>query len=158
MLLYRIVPEIYVDNCTGKGASFMDGARWNKSGVPVLYFAFSPSVAMLEMANYFPSPRLIPKNRVLGIYSLPDDIAYSELTVSELANDWAAYPYTNSTQEAGLEWLLGNNELMLKVPSVSTPAALESIAVINPTHEEIKKLKIKDIKKDIFNERSFTGI
>lgn len=62
MRLFRICPEQYLENYSGLGASYRDGARWNKAGIPVLYFALSPAVALLEMGNYLPSPRLVPKS------------------------------------------------------------------------------------------------
>ncbi|NQY35702.1 MAG: RES family NAD+ phosphorylase [Alteromonadaceae bacterium] len=157
MNIYRIVPDIYVEDYTGKGASFEEGARWNLPGQPVLYFALSASVAMLEMANYFPSPRLIPKNRVLGIYSISDHIKYSELSPNDLPSDWADYPYPQSTQDIGAKWLACAKELFLKVPSVATPEGLESIIVVNPLHNDIDDLKFITAKNDFFNKRAFIG-
>ncbi len=66
MRLYRICPERFLENYSGLGASFQDGARWNSKGYPALYFALSPATAMLEMANYLPSPRLVPADYRLG--------------------------------------------------------------------------------------------
>ena len=58
MRLYRIGRQAYLEDYRGLGASYLDGGRWNAAGVPALYFAETASVAMLEMANYLPSPRL----------------------------------------------------------------------------------------------------
>lgn len=157
MLLYRIVPDIYVSNLSGRGASFKDGARWNEAGQPVLYFALSPSVAMLEMANYFPLPRLIPKNRVLAIYSSKDSPPSSELSVNDLPDNWDSYPHPESTQKIGADWLRSSNELYLKVPSVAIPEGLESIVVVNPLHADIAKLTHIDTKREFFNKRAFTS-
>ena len=60
MQLYRICPQSYLQDFSGLGASYKDGARWNSAGLPVLYFALSPATVLLEMANYLPSPRLVP--------------------------------------------------------------------------------------------------
>jgi hypothetical protein len=60
MRLYRICPEAYLKDLSILGGSYRDGARWNSPGYPVLYFALSASTALLEMANYIPSPRLVP--------------------------------------------------------------------------------------------------
>ena len=54
------------------GASYRDGARWNEPGFPVVYFAEIPSVVMLEMAHYLPSPRLVPLGYRLGEVSLDE--------------------------------------------------------------------------------------
>lgn len=156
MKLYRISPIIYLENYEGLGASYQDGARWNYKGHPVLYFALSPSVAMLEMANYFPLPRLIPKNRLLGIYDLPDDLT-EEFNTSKLPLDWDVYPHPASTRIIGTEWLVSNINTGLIVPSAATPDGLESIMIINPLHKGIKQLKLIDKKDKLFNERAFTG-
>ena len=60
MRLYRICHVRYLEDLRGLGASYRDGARWNEPGFPIVYFAETPSVAMLEMAHYLPSPRLAP--------------------------------------------------------------------------------------------------
>jgi RES domain-containing protein len=61
MLIYRGVKQDYLESYDGMGNSYRKGARWNFPNHPVLYFAPNPSVAALELANYFPSPDLVPK-------------------------------------------------------------------------------------------------
>ena len=68
MRLYRIGRQAYLEDYRGLGASYLDGGRWNAAGIPALYFAETASVAMLEMANYLPSPRLVPTSYRLGIF------------------------------------------------------------------------------------------
>lgn len=156
MLLYRITPEQYLENYQGLGASYQDGARWNHKGVPVLYFSLSPSVAMLEMANYFPLPKLIPKDYVLGIYELPDSQA-DHLDPGLLPSDWNVYPHPVSTRNIGSQWLTGNTNTGLVVPSAATPNGLESIIVLNPGHDGIAHLRLVDKTSQLFNVRAFTG-
>jgi len=158
MQLYRISPEQYLDNFQGLGASYKDGARWNRIGQPVLYFALSPATALLEMANYIPSPRLVPKDYRLGIYELPDDISSFIYPNNELPSDWSLFPYPASTQTIGGDWLNLNKELVLFVPSCAVPAGIEKIAVVNPSHPECKEIKLIEVTSDLFNSRSFTGI
>ena len=116
MLLYRIAKEKYLLTLTGRGKSFRDGARWNEAGLPVLYFASSASVALLEMANYIPSPRLVPQSYRLGIYEIPDDVGIETLAIAEMPPDWATYPYPASTQAIGNEWLQSARSLCLQGP------------------------------------------
>ena len=156
MLLYRITPEQYLENYQGLGASYQDGARWNHKGVPVLYFSLSPSVAMLEMANYFPLPKLIPKDYVLGIYELPDELA-ERLDTALLPSDWNVYPHPASTRHIGSQWLAGNTHTGLIVPSAATPNGLESIIVLNPLHDGIVHLRLVDKTAQLFNARAFPG-
>ncbi len=158
MRLYRITKDKYLENFSGQGKSFTDGARWNNPGIPVLYFATTPSVALLEMANYLPSPRLVPPSYKLGIYELPNTVKSKILTVKDLPEDWANYPYPLSTQKIGSEWLINNNQLCLFVPSVAIPAGMENIIVLNPCHSDISNLKLIEIEANLYNKRAFQGI
>ena len=158
MELFRITRIKYLENYTGRGGSFLNGARWNEPGIPVLYFASTPSVAFLEMANYLPSPRLIPADYRLGIYSLPDNTSSKTVTVENLPSDWSRYPYPLSTQVLGSQWLNEGNSLILFVPSVAVPAGLENIAVINPRHPEIDRLQLLSVESSLYNDRAFKGL
>lgn len=158
MKLFRITRSKYLENFTGKGGSFLNGARWNTSGIPVLYFASTPSVALLEMANYLPNPRLIPADYRLGIYHLPNTVSIQTLTVENLPQDWSRYPYPSSTQKIGSQWLNEGNSLILFVPSVAVPAGLENIAVINPRHTQINELRLSSVESALYNDRAFKGI
>jgi RES domain-containing protein len=156
--LFRITRIKYLENFTGRGGSFVNGARWNQPGIPVLYFASTPSVALLEMANYLPNPRLVPADYRLGIYHLPDTISSQTLMVKNLPQDWSRYPYPSSTQKIGSQWLNEGDSLILFVPSVAVPAGLENIAVINPRHLGISKLKLSSVESDLYNDRAFKGL
>ena len=158
MLLYRITKEKYLLALTGRGKSFINGARWNNAGLPVLYFASSPGVALLEMANYIPSPRLVPKSYRLGIYEVPPDIHFETLAITDMPPDWAIYPYPVSTQVIGSQWLRSLQSLCLQVPSVAVPAGLETIVVVNPLHPDIKTLQLREVKQNLYNQRAFQGI
>ena len=105
MRLYRICPENLLENYSGRGASFQDGGRWNRAGLPVLYYACSAGVAMLEMANYLRSPRLVSKSYRLGIYETDGDITLEQWGIEALPTGWNGYPYPAVTQELGSRWL-----------------------------------------------------
>ena len=158
MKLYRISSAKYLKNMKGMGASYQDGARWNRPGQPVIYFALSPAVAMLEMANYISSPRLVPKNYRLGIYEVPDNISKLEIPKRKLPDNWFEFPYPITTQTLGGNWLEKGEELMLLVPSVAVSGGLEKIAIINPLHAECRQIKLVDSTVTIYNERMFDGI
>lgn len=158
MLIYRICPEPFLENYTGTGASYKDGARWNLAGDAVLYFALSPATALLEMANYLPSPRLVPKNYRLGVYQIPDSVALDTIEWQDIPKDWAQFPYPLSAQAMGSQWLQATKSLGLLVPSTAVPAGLEKIIVINPLHSDINKIQLQRSIKELFNQRSFSGI
>ncbi len=158
MRLYRICPERYLENFTGLGASYKDGARWNSPGQAVIYFAASPATALLEMANYLPSPSLIPKSYRLGIYKLDESASTNVLPDNKLPDDWAQFPYPVSTQKTGSDWLDKCDEFGLFVPSSAVPLGLEKIMVANPLHPDITYLKLVSSTAELFNKRTFSGL
>jgi RES domain-containing protein len=158
MQLFRITKTKYLENFTGRGSSFLNGARWNKPKIPVLYFASTPSVALLEIANYIPNPRLVPADYQLGIYQLPDSISSQTIKVKDLPPDWSQYPYPSSTQKIGSRWLNSNSSLILIVPSVAVPAGMENIIVVNPLHPEMNQLKLLFTESNLYNNRAFRGL
>ena len=158
MKLYRICPERFLENYSGLGASYKEGARWNGAGQPVLYFALSPATALLEMANYLPSPRLVPPSYRLGIYEIPDATVLDSVTDEQLPEDWAQFPYPRSTQKLGDQWLIGCASLGLVVPSTAVSAGLEQIVLINPKHQGVTEISLPESLSELFNKRSFSGI
>jgi len=158
MRLYRIAPTRFLQDSQGLGASYRDGARWNQPGQPVLYFALSAATALLELANYLPSPRLIPPSYRLGIYEFPNTLRYHTLPDGELPDDWAAFPYPTSTQELGGDWLTRGKEVGLLVPSAAVPEGLEKIMVINPNHPDCSEVRLIKATANLFNKRTFLGL
>ncbi|WP_416140440.1 RES family NAD+ phosphorylase [Halomonas sp. HK25] len=154
MRLYRIAPEYFLEVFTGTGASYRDGARWNRPGDPVLYFAGSPSLAMLEMSHYLPSPRHVPATYQLGVYEVASAEAET-LDPHVLPDDWAAFPYPAATQAIGSAWLRARRELVLRVPSCAVPRGLETIALVNPLHDDIEGLRLIEAIPARYNPRVF---
>lgn len=160
MRIYRISKLQYMEQYSGRGASYMHGGRWNRAGQPVLYFAQSPAVAMLEMAHYLPSPRLVPASFRIGEYELPEDISQQFLK-PPYPEDWDANIYPKSTQNVGGDFLQEATSLILWVPSTALPMqtlSMDKIAVVNPLHPEIEKLKLLSSEGKIYNERAFRGM
>lgn len=155
MRLYRITRGKYLSDFSGMGGAYSGGGRWNRPGEPVLYFATTPSVALLEMANYLPSPRLVPPSYRMGIYEIPDTVGIYRFPVDQLPADWALYPYPASTQQLGSDWLQASLSAILLVPSAAVPGGLEQVAVINPRHRDINQLQLVDQLNDLYNERAF---
>lgn len=158
MRLYRITKQKYLENLSGLGVSYELGARWNLPGTPVIYFALSPSVAMLEMSHYTASPRMIPPSYRLGVYEIPNDAPIEKLDDENLPPDWQVFPYPFSTQSLGDQWLKSLQSLGLIVPSCTVSNGLESIIVINPTHEMAKQIHLIESYADIYNVRAFQAL
>ena len=146
----------HLEDYRGLGASYRDGGRWNSVGHPALYFAETASVAMLEMANYLPSPRLIPSSYRLGIYELPDDTPMDRWPASMLPSDWRDFPYPNSTQQMGTDWLIAGDGQLLAVPSVAVPAGLDAIVLASPARLDSSAVSLIGVEAEIYNPRAFT--
>lgn len=155
MRLFRITSLEHLEDLSGLGASYQDGGRCNEPGVPALYFAQAASVAMLEMANYLPSPRLVPKTYRLGVFEVNDDIAIDRWTLDEMPDDWRDFPYPKSTQRMGTDWLIRGQALLLAVPSTVVPAGLENTILASPSRLDPEAIQLRATESDIFNPRAF---
>lgn len=127
MRLYRIAARRHISDLRGRGASFQTGGRWNRAGVPALYFAASAAVAMLEMAHYLPSPRLVPASYRMGIFEASDSLRMDRWTIDDLPADWRTFPYPASTQELGSTWLQHGRGKLLAIPSAAIPGGLGEV-------------------------------
>ena len=157
MRLFRISSLEYLDDLSGLGASYQGGGRWNEPGVPALYFAQAASVAMLEMANYLPSPRLVPSNYRLGIFEVDDDILMEHWTLGEMPDDWRDFPYPKSTQRLGTDWLTHGQALLLAFPSTVVPGGLENTVIASPSRVCPETIQLRAAVADIFNPRAFAN-
>lgn len=155
MRIYRICRAEHLENFEGQGASFRHGGRWNRAGVPVLYFAESASVAMLEMANYLPSPRLVPAAYRLGVYEVASSASVKRWRVDDLPKDWDEFPHSPWTQQEGTEWLLHGKESLLSVPSAAVPGGLENIVLASPHRLAPAGIRLVDALKNIYDSRTF---
>lgn len=157
MFLFRMVPAEYLNNLSGRGGSYADGARWNSAGHPVIYFGLTAGVAMLEMANYISSPRLLPPTYRLGKYQV-EDVDFDEWSMASLPGDWRQFPYPQSTQALGTRWLVANQKAGLILPSCTTPMGEDKIAVVNPLHPDTAKIKLIEEVEHVYNPRMFAGV
>lgn len=98
MELYRVTNKRFADNFNGRGASFKDGARWNSTGNPVIYFALDLGTAMIGAANYHASPRLVPPSYCKATYLVEEGVSTEYLSAAHLPGYWDMMPYPKSTQ------------------------------------------------------------
>ncbi|SHO57484.1 RES family NAD+ phosphorylase [Vibrio quintilis] len=158
MKLYRVTNKRFADVFTGRGASFDDGARWNSAGHPVIYFALDMGTALVEAANYHPTPRLVPASHCKAIYNVAPDVAIQRLDLQTLPDDWQTMPYPQSTQRIGDEFLQSQEALLLLVPSVAVGIGELSVAVANPRHPQISQITLGQIIQPVYSPRMFSGL
>lgn len=137
MIIYRLTRSNYKDDISGYG-SFLYGGRWNSKGQYAFYCAECISLAVLEIVvNYNRSlSPLLPDYYLAEIY-VPD-ISIIEIGGSVLKKGWAKD--IEYTRYIGDEFLQSKTTMGLKIPSAVIPE--ENNFILNPSHEDFKKLKI----------------
>ena len=157
MRLYRICHADHLENHHGLGVSYRRGGRWNEPGVPLLYFAATAGVAMLEMANYLPSPRFVPTGYRLGVYEVAGRPSVERWAVEDLPTDWDRFPYPRSTQRMGSDWLTGGGAALLMLPSAAVPGGLEDIVLAAPARLDPGSIRLAAAHERLYGPRVFAG-
>ena len=74
---------------------------------------------------------------------IPDQLIMKQYTVDQLPIGWNQPRYHKVTPLRGDDWLKANDSLGLWVPSAVLPQ--ENNLLINPNHNDFKKIKIKEV-------------
>lgn len=149
MNVFRIAKTGYVRDLSGTGA-MLNGGRWNRKGIPLIYSAENRALATLEYVVHVPLS-IVPKNLSMACLEIPDDILPLEIPVDGLPKNWRAYPPSPKLADLGSEWGLSNRSLLLRVPSAIVPS--ESNILVNPKHPEITRIKISHIENYAIDRR-----
>lgn len=151
MVLYRISKKKYIDDLSGEGARKF-GGRWNFKGSAVLYTSQTESLAALETLVHT-SVAAMPSDLNLLILTVPDNIKPEKIDADQLPSSWRNYPAPNQLAEIGNKWINTESSLLLDVPSVLVQT--ETNIIINPSHSNMNKLRIKEIRPFSFDMRLF---
>ena len=107
-------------------------ARWHNKGIPVVYLAESPALAMLETLVHFEmAPDEVPSSYQLLEVEYTARKGISQLDDRALPEFWQGD--SALTQVIGDEWLSGLKACLLKVPSAVVPHSFNYL--FNPRHE-----------------------
>ena len=155
MRLYRICHVDHLESYQGLGASYQHGGRWNEPGIPALYFAETASVAMLEMAHYLPSPRLVPSSYRLGVYEVAGNPSTERWSMDDLPADRDRFPYPQSTQRMGSDWLMRGSASLLVIPSAAVPGGLENIVLAGPARLDAASIRLSAVQERLYRPRAF---
>jgi len=138
MKVYRIAKKQYLQDLSGIGAK-LNGGRWNREGMQMLYTSEYLSLAVLEiLANLF-RKKLDNQFGYLEL-EIPDKSAIHYSALSSLNESWRQSQYTQQTINIGTEWLFSQQSLALIVPSAVLTQ--EHNILINPFHKDFSKVKI----------------
>jgi RES domain-containing protein len=147
MLVYRITKSKYASDINGTGSALYPG-RWNKKEIPVLYTGENKEIALLEYIVNTP-PMIAPKLDILTI-EIPDN-SITELSITDLPDDWYQYPAPTILSEIGQNWIDKGKSIALKVPSSIIHSSCNII--LNCKHKDYKKVKILNQERFFFDFR-----
>ena len=128
---------------SGEGAR-RHGGRWNSPGLPMVYTAEHPALAVLEVRVHLDlPPELLPDDYVLMRVDLPD----------EPPEEVAAMP--PDPRSAGDEWLRSGRTAVLRVPSAIVPTATNLL--LNPRHPRAAEAQVPLTRPFQFDVRLWRG-
>lgn len=151
MRVFRLAKKRFCNDLSGRGAEIM-GGRWNNKGTPLVYTSDSRALCTAEIAVRIPLG-ILPIDYWMIELDLPDSLKVFELKVKNLPMDWMSFPHSNSTQILGDKFVADQNFLIMRVPSAIVQG--DSNYVLNPLHQDIKKVKIVKQVRFEFDERLF---
>lgn len=139
MQVYRLCRRPYAD-LSGEGGRLVSG-RWHTAGRPVIYTAYEPALAVLEVRVHLDLPfELLPDDYVL--MEIEAAVSFEQVDPIEGAADPRA---------TGDAWLTSQTSAMMKVPSVLAPHGWNYL--INPRHPDAKKVSVSSVKPFNFDPR-----
>ncbi len=147
MLVYRITQSKHAYDIFGTGAALFPG-RWNKMGQAVLYTGANPEIALLEVLVHASNSNL--NNLDMLMLEIPDNLI-AEISISDLPSNWAEYPAPTHLAEIASKHFIQTKALALKLPSSIIRTA--HIVLLNCSHQEYKKVVIKDQHPFILDKR-----
>ena len=149
MQVYRLAKANHVRDLSGFGARIA-GGRWNVKGAAVLYTAESRALATVEYLVHVPIA-IIPGDLRMATLDVPDAAPKTAVSTKDLPPNWNHYPPPSELAKIGTDWITLNSHLLLYVPSAVVPG--EHNILINPSHPDMKHVKIRDVEAYRFDKR-----
>ena len=126
-----------------QGAS-ENGGRWNHIGFPAVYAGICASATVIEVLVHHEA--LFLQVAPLTIISFTVKVsACTEITPSQLPEDWREDPPPREIPDMGTEWLKKAETPVLIVPSATVPQ--DDMLVLNPRHPD---LDIENIRPETY--------
>ncbi len=135
MLVYRITHKNYSKNLFASGIK----GRWNSSGKMVIYCDESIPLAFLENMVRRQGVGFNEDFKIM-IIEIPDDLAITTITVSQLKEGWRDFRDYSLCQLEGDKWYNEGKTALLKIPSAVLQECFNY--VINTEHMDYKKINL----------------
>jgi RES domain-containing protein len=120
----------------------------------ITYTSESLALASLEVLVHCDID-LVPSDLVAIEFHVPASVKTNELATSNLPRDWRRSPASAATQRLGNAWLDGTESCVLQVPSAIIPS--ESNFLINPSHPDIRRIRVVTRRRFRFDPRLIAG-
>jgi RES domain-containing protein len=151
MEVFRLTRQKFSGTLSGKGAA-LKGARWNSTGVELIYTAANRSLAMAEVAVHF-SVGTIPDDYLMMTIEIPDDLKIKIVNPGTLPKKWNQFPHLSITQLIGDQFVAENKFCILRTPSAVTQGDYNYL--LNPNHADFGGIKIIEEIRFPFDRRLF---
>ncbi len=126
--------------------------RWHNKGIPVVYLAETPSLAMLETLVHFElDVNEVPLNFKLLEIEYSGRKGIRRLSIDSLSGDWKQNE--ELTRAIGDEWLSFMQGVLLRVPSALIPHSNNYL--LNPRHKLAKDAKVVSSIAHPYDQRLF---
>jgi RES domain-containing protein len=144
LILWRTARRKYAD-LSGQGGLYNSG-RWHSQGLPVIYTAEHPALALLEVrVNLDVSAEFLPPDYVMIKILVPEGLAVfaSHIEPSDSA----------AASRTGGEWLEKAETPLKRVRSVLAPESYN--VLINPLHPNAAAISVLELMPFTFDPRLF---
>ena len=149
MQVFRISKTRYIQDLTGTG-SRLNGGRWNRPGIPVLYTSESRALATVEFLVHA-AAGMLPRNLSIATLEIPDHLKPAEVSAGALPETWRQHPPPLPLVEMGSAWAQSRASLLLRVPSAVVEREFNTL--VNPAHPDMNQVNIIDVRPYIFDVR-----
>ena len=117
---------------------------------PVVYAAGSRSLSALEFLVHVPMA-LAPEDLSIMEINIVETVGREAVNERQLPSNWRDYPAPEQLAEIGTNWIKSKSSLLLDIPSAVVNREMNTL--INPLHEDIKKVRVVSVEKFSFDSR-----
>lgn len=140
MIIYRIANKKFKQYTLSGIGSEKFGGRWNEIGTRAVYCSENRALALLEYYVHSDNVALLPKDLLLAVIEVPDDLPVK--TLKKLPEGWKQYPYSSRTTKVFTSHVEKEDFFALKVPSTIVP--MEHNIILNPLYSRFSEVQIKE--------------
>ena len=149
MQVFRIAKTAHINDLSGAGAR-LNGGRWNRPGIGLLYTSPTRALATVEFLVHVPAS-VLPRNLSIATLQIPDPVVPEEIPATDLPKNWRQHPAPPALAEMGSAWALSNRTLLLRAPSAVVEH--EFNVLINPAHPDMRQVNIAIVQPYLFDAR-----